>query len=182
MALADKMKSRFALCLELVLKHEGGYSEHPADKGGATLNGVTQANYDRWRSRHGKTLQHVRHMQPEERDAIYKADYWMAGKCDQMPPPLDYVHFDGCVNHGLKQAAKFLQRALGVADDGSIGPQTMAAVRQDDAAGNIDDICANTLDQRAMFYERIVERNPSQKVFLKGWMNRINDIREKVLA
>lgn len=174
--------TRFGLCLALVLKHEGGYSEHPADKGGATLNGVTQANYDRWRARQGKPLQHVRHMTPDERDAIYLRDYWQAGKCNQMPAPLDYVHFDGSVNHGIKQAAKFLQRALGVDDDGDIGPQTLAAVRQDDAAGRIDDICANILDQRAAFYRRIVERNPSQQVFINGWMNRINDVREKVLA
>jgi lysozyme family protein len=176
------MKSRFAECLTLVLKHEGGYSEHPDDKGGATLNGVTQTTYDRWRALKGKPLQHVRHMQPEERDAIYMANYWQAGKCDQMPAPLDYLHFDGCVNHGIKQASKFLQRALGVEDDGSIGPQTLAAVRQDDAAGSIEAVCGSILAQRECFYKDLAERKPSQNKFIKGWLNRISDVRKEIEA
>lgn len=66
---------------------------------------------------------------------------------NSMSPSLDYVHFDGCVNHGIKQASKFLQRALGVEDDGAIGPKTLSAVRQDDAAGRIEEVCNNILDQ-----------------------------------
>lgn len=174
--------TRFEECLSKVLKHEGGYSNHAADKGGATVAGITQATYDQWRASRGFGRQPILGISPDEVKAIYKARYWLLGKCDQMPPPLDYVHFDGCVNHGIGQAAKFLQRALGVEADGVIGPKTLAAVRQDDAAGRIDEVCANILDQREDFYHKLVEKDPSQKAFIKGWMNRIVGVREKVLA
>lgn len=176
------MKTRFEESLAFVLKHEGGYSDHPADKGGATNMGITQASYDDWRAGQGFPRQPVSGISGEEVKKIYLSRYWKLGKCDQLPPPLDYVHFDGCVNHGIKQASKFLQRALGVEDDGAIGPKTLSAVRQDDAAGRIDEVCGNILDQREDFYHKLVEKDPSQKAFIKGWMNRIVGVREKVLA
>lgn len=176
------MKSRFDLCLDLVLGTEGWYVNHKADRGGATNRGVTQAVYDDWRASRGFPRQPVSGISEDEVRAIYLSRYWLLGKCDQMPAPLDYVHFDGCVNHGQKQAAKFLQRALGVADDGVIGPKTLAAVRQDDAAGNIGTVCSNIIDQREDFYHKLVTNDPTQKVFLKGWLNRIVEVRGKVLA
>lgn len=172
--------SRLRTCLEFILKWEGGYVNHPSDKGGATNRGITQAVYDDWRAGQGIPRQPVSGISGDEVKKIYLARYWKLGKCDQLPPPLDYVHFDGCVNHGNKQAAKFLQRALGVEDDGAIGPQTLAAVRQDDAAGRIEEVCENILDQREAFYQALTENKPHQKVFLRGWLSRVSQIREKV--
>ena len=176
------MKSRFDLCLDLVLGTEGGYVNHKADRGGATNRGVTQAVYDDWRASRGFPRQPVSGISEDEVRAIYLSRYWLLGKCDQMPAPLDYVHFDGCVNHGQKQAAKFLQRALGVADDGVIGPKTLAAVRQDDAAGNIDTVCQDILKQRWGFYNDLASKDPSQKAFLKGWHARVAEVNARVLA
>jgi lysozyme family protein len=174
--------TRFEECLALVLGHEGGYSNHAADKGGATSSGITQAVYDEWRAGRGFGRQPVLDISADEVKMIYKARYWLLGKCDQLPAPLDYVHFDGCVNHGPGQAAKFLQRALCVAADGVVGPKTLAAVREDDAAGRIEDICANILDQREEFYHRLVEKDPTQKAFIRGWLNRIVAVRGKSMA
>lgn len=176
------MTTRFATALALVLKHEGGFVDHPHDKGGATNKGITQSVYDIWRAGHGLQARSVKEIEDIEVSAIYLDRYWLVGKCNQMPPPLDYVHFDGCVNHGPKQAAKFLQRALGVEDDGLIGPKTLAAVRQDDAAGRIEDICSSIVDQREDFYGKLTTRDPRQKSFIRGWLARLNDIRSKVLA
>jgi len=176
------MRTRFEENLELVLKHEGGYVDHPADKGGATNRGITQAVYDTWRAGQGIGRQPVSGISGEEVAAIYKARYWLMGKCDKMPAPLDYVHFDGCVNHGVQQATKFLQRAIGVEADGVIGPKTLAALQEDVSVGYADEICRSILDQREAFYQRIVERNPSQKAFIRGWLSRLVSIRERVLT
>ena len=176
------MNSRFEECLPLILKHEGGYSDHPADKGGATNRGITQTVYDEWRIGQGFSRQPVSGISAAEVGKIYFSRYWKLGKCDQLPIPLDYVHFDGCVNHGVKQAAKFLQRALGVTDDGAIGPKTLDAVRQDDVYGTIELVCTSILDQREQFYQTLTENKPHQKVFLKGWLARVVDVREKVMA
>lgn len=174
--------SRFDDCLAYVLKSEGYYSDDKADHGGATKWGVTQASYDRWRAKNAKTLRHVRDMEADERDAIYFEDYWMPGKCGQMPVPLDYVHFDGCVNHGVGQANKFVQRALGVAADGDIGPQSIRALQEDIAAGKVDDLTRSVLDQRRSFYHHLAENDPSQERFLNGWLNRLDSISHLVLG
>lgn len=176
------MSPRFNQCLEVVLGHEGGYSNNQNDRGGATNCGITQAVYDDWRVGKGFGRQPVNGISGDEVKAIYFSRYWLLGKCDQLPAPLDYVHFDGCVNHGVGQAARFLQRALCVAADGAIGPITLAAVREKDCAHSIDNVCDDILHQREEFYDRLAETDPRQKVFLKGWHNRIADVRQKGLA
>lgn len=176
------MKSRFDICLEYVLGVEGGYSNHKADRGGATNCGVTQAVYDEWRISKGFGRQPVSGISMDEVKAIYLSRYWLLGKCDRLPAPLDYIHFDGCVNHNVGQAAKFLQRALGVAADGAIGPVTLRAVEEENHAGHIDTVCQDILHQREEFYDKLADRDPSQAVFLKGWHNRIADVRQRVLA
>lgn len=175
------MKSRFDLCLERVLGHEGGYVNDRNDRGGATNAGVTQKTYDDWRVSKGLGRQQVSGIHGDEIRQIYLARYWLLGKCDHLPVPLDYVHFDSCVNHGVGQAAKFLQRALGVPADGAIGPQTIAAIKEDERAGTIDDVCRDILKQRDSFYARLAESDPKQNAFIVGWRNRINRIRKQVL-
>ena len=169
--------SRFDECLSHVLKYEGGYVNHPNDKGGATNHGITQSVYDDWRISRGFPRQPVSGISKDEVKAIYLARYWILGKCQHLPAPLDLVHFDSGVNHGLTQAAKFLQRALDVADDGVIGPMTLNALKEDTEGGNVDYLCHRILDQREDFYTSLAAKKPSQKVFLKGWMNRITEVR-----
>lgn len=174
--------TRFEQCLNYVLGIEGGYTNHNADRGGATNRGVTQAVYDDWRISKGFGRQPVSGISMDEVKAIYLSRYWLLGKCDRLPAPLDYIHFDGCVNHGVGQAAKFLQRALCVTADGAIGPKTLQAVEEEDKAGHTDTICQDILHQREEFYDMLADRDPSQAVFLKGWHNRIAEVRARVLA
>lgn len=174
--------TRFEQCLNYVLGIEGGYTNHNADRGGATNRGVTQSVYDDWRISKGFGRQPVSGISMDEVKAIYLSRYWLLGKCDRLPAPLDYIHFDGCVNHGVGQAAKFLQRALGVAADGAIGPVTLRAVEEEDKAGHTDTICQDILHQREEFYDKIADRDPTQAVFLKGWHNRVAEVRARVLA
>lgn len=150
-------------------KRKVGYVNHPADPGGETKYGVAQ--------RANKDIS-VRDLDLAGAHKRFEEKYWYAGKCDKLPYPLSMLHFDGCVNHGIGQAAKFLQRAVGAVADGIIGPKTLAAVE----AANQEDIIDSIVKQRRQFYEAIVQRNPSQVVFLKGWKLRIDEVYTYVLS
>lgn len=142
-----------------------GYVNDPLDAGGETKFGVAKnANRDL----------NIRSLTWEDAKEIYYQRYWLAGVCDRLPPRVAVLHFDGCVNHGVAKANKFLQRALGVVDDGVIGPKTVAASFSLDPI----EICEKICDQRERFYLDIVERKPNQKRFLRGWMRRINEMRD----
>lgn len=155
----------FEAALELVLELEGGYSNHPADTGGATNYGITDATYDAWLGRDGD----VRDITHGEVRSIYRRFYWEPGRCEALPPAVRLVHFDGCVNHGVGLAARMLQRAAGVQDDGIIGPVTLAAVGRMPPG----QLVAMVLRERVRLYHLRAARVPGQQVFLAGWMTRL---------
>ena len=169
--------TRFQECLKLVLGSEGGYSNDKDDRGGATNCGITQAVYDNWRITHGLGRSPIAGISGDEIELIYGDLYWKPSRCQFLPAPLDYVQFDGAVNHGVGQAAKFLQRALQVTADGSIGPATLQAVKEEQEAGQIGVIIDSILDQRGRFYDELAERHPEQAKFLKGWRNRLASVK-----
>lgn len=161
--------SGFMQALPFVLEMEGGFVDHPADPGGATNCGVTQATYDRWRQSQGAPARTVREITPAEVQAIYHRDYWLAGKCDGLPWPVSLCHFDACVNHGVRAATKLLQRAAGVADDGVHGPRTQAAI---EAAG-LTTLYARWYAARLRLYYDICQGRPASRTFLLGWVRRM---------
>ena len=174
--------SRFDSCLAFVLQMEGGFVNHPNDRGGATNKGIIQRVYDQYRASKKLEPQSVQFITDDEVASIYREQYWRPVKADNLPPPIDLVVFDSAVNHGVKQASKFLQRALGVPDDGIIGIQTIKAVFSDDAAGMTPKVAQDIIAQRSNFYDMLVERNPSQSVFRKGWGNRLSLLQDQMEA
>ena len=140
-----------------------GYVNDPADAGGETKFGI---------AKNANPTVDIKKLTWPQAQQIYFQRYWLAGSCDRMPSALAVLHFDGCVNHGVGAAAKFLQRALGVRDDGEIGPVTLGRLENADILAVCDSICR----QRAEFYHSIVKRKPNQSKFLKGWLARINDV------
>jgi lysozyme family protein len=166
----------FQAALPFVLRWEGGFVDHPADPGGATNKGVTQAVYDAWRARQGLPRRSVRELLTEEMHAIYDGGYWQVARCPALPQPLDVVQFDTAVNMGNGRAVRFLQQAVGATVDGQFGPGTERCVAACDLGGALVTYC----DAREAFYRGIVARKPSQAVFLKGWMNRLNALRKFV--
>lgn len=145
-----------------------GYVNDPADTGGETKYGIAQnANPDIV----------VRDLTWEGAQEVYYTKYWLAGRCHLLPARLAVLHFDGCVNHGVTNASKFLQRALGVEDDGRIGPATLGAVNLSDERV----ICQKICDLREDFYRTIVRNRPTQARFLNGWLSRIHDVEDLVL-
>lgn len=161
--------NEFEKSLAKVLVHEGGYVNHPKDPGGATNQGVTQRVYDDYRRSAKLLLQSVKLMANSERDVIYRMRYWALAKCDVLPVGVSYVVFDGAVNSGVAQSAKWLQRALGVKADGVIGVETLNAVRSHE---NHDQLIAKIVALREQFLRAL----KTWKVFGKGWMARLRGV------
>jgi lysozyme family protein len=160
----------FIAALHKTLAFEGGFVDNPADHGGATNFGITQRVYDAYLTGKGRPTATVQTIQPEEVREIYFDNYWLASKCDQLPSIIAAVHFDTAVNCGVTQANKFLQRAVGVAADGIIGPGTLGTVHnQTDILG----VVSKYASERAEFYIDLAIKNPSQIQFLNGWISRI---------
>lgn len=150
----------FDTAFERLIGHEGGYSNHPDDPGGETMWGVTAAV-----ARANGYAGPMRSYPRELAKALYRSLYWDKVKADSMPFPVAFQVFDAAVNHGTGQAAKFLQRAAGVVDDGIIGPKTLAAVAARDAAAIL--LLFNA--EREQFYTDL-KTWPS---FGKGWSRRV---------
>lgn len=160
----------FSRSLSKVLVHEGGYVNHPQDPGGATNRGVTQRVYDDYRRAAGLPSKTVRDISAPEVENIYRGKYWNLIKGDRLPAGVSYVVFDGAVNSGVAQSAKWLQRALGIAADGVIGPATLEAVANTtDLSALIDRI----LDRRMAFLKAL----KTFKTFGKGWTRRVDGVR-----
>lgn len=148
-------------------KMKVGYVNDPDDAGGETKYGIAQ----------NATRKIVRDMNLEDAMVHYFNNYWLASNCNLMPLKLALIHYDGCVNHGIKQAGKFLQRALGVVDDGIVGARTLEMINSLDNQ-QIIEVIDSIAEQRNEFYRRIAERKPSQQKFLKGWLKRINEVHQ----
>lgn len=157
--------ANFRTCLREILRHEGGYANHPADPGGATMKGVTQAVYDAWRRSKGKPARSVRLIEDAELEAIYRAEYWDEVHGDDLPSGVDLITFDLAVNSGVSMAARFLQKAVGAVQDGEIGPKTLSAVAEFTPTSIIEVMRL----ERERFY-RSLRTFPT---FGKGWLNRL---------
>lgn len=162
------MNGNFAPSLARVLQHEGGYVDDPQDPGGATNHGVTQAAYDAWRQSHGLARSPVRGISAAEVAAIYRQNYWNAIWGDELPAGVDYAVFDFAVNSGVKRASRYLQRIVGVPDDGQVGPVTIAAVNAKPACATIAALSAARLD--------FLGQLPTFPRFGKGWTTRVADV------
>lgn len=147
-------------------KQHTGYVNDPDDAGGETKYGIA-ANHNPGINIATLTLQSSK--------KIYESKYWIPNHCPDLPYPLNVVHFDAVINNGPVNAAKFIQRALGVKDDGVIGPKTMAAVK---AIVDVKAFCITTLEKRDNFFRAIVAAKPKQAKYLNGWLNRTARVRK----
>lgn len=166
------MDRNFAEALKLVLKHEGGWSDHKDDPGGATMKGVTLATYRRYIKTTG-TKEDLRKITDLQLRQVYRQHYWDAVKGDELPDGVDYAVMDYGVNSGPGRAIKDLQRVLDVAADGVIGPQTLAAARMLPADQIINALC----NRRMKFLQGL----KTWKTFGKGWKSRVDGVRAEAL-
>ena len=176
----------YTTALAFTLAEEGGYANHPADRGGPTMRGVTQSVYDSYRKSLHLPRTDVRDITDAEVAEIYCTRYWRPAGCDVMAeggaPRLALLHFDSAVNHGVGRAVLFLQRCLSIAPDGVFGPVTSGALTRDLGRLGEDALLDAYLLRRSVFYRQIVERDPTQAVFARGWANRLERVRRAVIA
>ena len=163
------MKDNFEECLAHVLKHEGGYVDHPKDPGGATNLGCTKKVWEEWVG-HEVTKDDIRALTVADVAPLYKARYWDKCRCDDLPHGVDFAVFDLAINSGIGRASKFLQGACGVAADGAIGPATLAAV----AKMNPRELASKICERRLEFLQAL----PTWETFGKGWGRRVAETEE----
>jgi len=167
------MNRNFARALALVLKHEGGFVNHPKDPGGATNKGITIANYRRYVKSNG-TIADLKRISDADVAKVYKERYWDAVRGDELPSGIDYAVFDFAVNSGPSRSAKFLQSVLGVPQDGEIGPVTMAKAR----GAKPDFVVIQLCNKRLAWLKRL----KTFTVFGKGWERRVNEVKAASLG
>lgn len=152
-----------------------GFANDPADKGGATMCGVTIATYRSWRRARGyssTTVDDLKAITFAEWREIFKGQYWNRWKGDSIECQalanllVDFVWASGA--NGIRVP----QRVLGVTVDGVVGLKTLAALNSADPR----ELFERLKSERIRFVESIVKRNPTQAKFLNGWKRRINDI------
>ena len=170
------MQSNFDQCLEWLLAHEGGFVNDPRDSGGITNKGITARVYGDWLSEtmdvdapiNEDTMRQIPDSHVEQ---IYRELYWNRVQGDRLPAGLDWAVFDWAVNSGPGRSARAIQKIIQVKPDGSIGPKTLAAIAEHDAAVLIDDL----YHRRQAFYERL----KTFEHFGAGWTRRNDETREQ---
>lgn len=145
----------FAEALPVILRFEGGatITEDPRDPGGLTKYGISQRAFP--------TLD-IRNLTEADAAAIYRREYWDRAKCDSLPAGLRLVMFDMAVNMGVGKAVLLLQKAVGVAQDGVLGVNTVRA------AERLPDALARVCAERAMAYSGM----RGFDVYGRGWLRR----------
>lgn len=159
-----------------ILKWEGGFVNDPLDRGGATNKGVTIAvwkaqGYDK--NGDGKIdVSDLKLLTESDAISIMKKNYWDRWKADTIKSQaIANTLVDWVWGSGL-WGIKIPQRILGVKDDGVVGPKTLEALNAQNASVFLDKLYL----ARFNFLDGIVASNPSQKRFIKGWKNRMNDL------
>lgn len=181
------MQVTFDKFFKAAMEFEGtAYEDVPGDRGGPTKCGVTYARLAQVKGikvpargtlAYEALKDELRHLSMETVEAIYRSDYWAAVGGDDLPSGVDYAVADFGLNSGPSRAVKYLQRLVGTPQTGRMDEATLSAVAEHNPTDLITDYC----DQRARFLTAIVERDPSQMKFKKGWLNRVGEVRRTAL-
>lgn len=148
----------FDTFIDRVLTSEGGYTLDARDPGGETKFGVSKRSYPQV---------DIKNLTRSQAIDIYRRDFWARVQGDKLPRQFAFQALDAAVNHGIGNSVRWMQRAAKVADDGVIGPQTLAAVLRSDPA----DLVLRFNAERLRFYSKLTTFD----AFGRGWVNRVAD-------
>lgn len=158
-----------------IKKWEGGFVNDPSDLGGATNKGITIGTYTTYRRSKGQpkpTVSDLKRITDEEWMDIFKSKYWDKFRADEIQSQsvadicVDWLWMSGST------AIKRVQKVLGVKRDGIVGPKTLSAINSISPLPLFGMIKA----ERKRYYDEICRTRPANKKFLKGWINRLNDL------
>lgn len=145
----------FDQAFDRLLGNEGGYVNDPQDPGGETNWGISKRSYPNV---------DIKGLTREGAKRIYRADFWDRGGMDSYDPAIAFQVFDIAVNSGIETAVRLLQRAAGVADDGHVGPLTVAAIK----ARTVTDMLMLLVAERLEFWAKL----STWDRFGRGWSRR----------
>lgn len=158
-----------------IKRWEGGYVCDPDDLGGATNMGVTIGTYTDYRKKKGMkkpTVAELKNISDEEWMDILKTMYWDRFKADEIQSQsvanlcVDWIWCSGTT------AIKRVQKVVGAKQDGIVGPKTLSAINSISPLP----LFGMIKSERKRFLEEICRKRPANKKFLRGWMNRLNDL------
>ena len=182
--------------IPFILKWEGGFVNDPTDRGGATNKGITLATYEAYCKRKGyprPTVERLMNIPDAHWREIVKTMFWDKWKADDIHSQkvanilVDWVWGSGI--HGIKKP----QALLGVKVDGIVGDKTLSAVNFADPEELFDAIYQERVkflnaivSNSVAAYEKKIGRKATdaellkytQKRFIKGWLNRLQDIKK----
>lgn len=173
---AEPQGDAFDRALAIILRHEGGFVNHPKDPGGMTNLGVTKNTWEAFTGRAASEAE-MRALTVEKVRPLYRSRYWDAVRCDDLPAPLALCVFDFAVNAGPARGARYLQKAVGAAQDGAIGPATIAAVQTFVARNGVPAAVEAYQGARADYYRQLATFG----TFGKGWLRRVDEVEAEAL-
>lgn len=172
------MSDNFEFALSQTLHFEGGYSNDPDDRGGETNYGITHFDVDRAYRKGVISHNNTANLTVDEAKSIYRDFYWDVSKLDLIQNKhIAAEMFDTSVNMGPTQMGKIVQRALeylgeNLAVDGVVGPITRSLINKWCNYDPKSLFIVMNCEQYAI-YKIIIENNPSQLKFARGWLKRI---------
>lgn len=169
------MRENFEQALAAVLKHEGGFVDHPADPGGATNRGVTLTVFQRHFP--GAGVAELQAITDAQVANIYHDDYWAKCQCDELAAGIDYTVFDQAVNSGPSRSVRWLQAAVRAGIDGLIGPETIRLASQSDSTETVDTMCNDRLE-----FMKSLRGGRQWEIFGRGWGRRVAEVRHGGIA
>lgn len=159
--------------IQKILKIEGGFTNNPNDAGGATNFGITKKVYEDFIGRE-VSVDEIRNMPEGNAYQIYKENYWDAIGGDYITEfSCAYVIFDQAVNRGVSSALKQACRTVGISETGGVNSFVIKSINEYDPYMFVQEYLMYSED----FYNALVAQKPTNNVFLKGWLNRVDKIR-----
>lgn len=173
---APEVADAFTRSLAVILRHEGGFVNHPKDPGGMTNLGVTRATWEGWTGKKASEAD-MRALTPATVAPVYRKNYWDKLRCDDLPPALALCVFDFGVNAGPARAGRYLQRMVGAAEDGVVGDATIAAVSAWVARHTAAEAVLRYQEARRGYYRQL----GTFATFGRGWLRRVDETQAEAL-